>query len=87
MLGWCGHTENERLPNAGDSIRSLYQYLSRRVDQSDVQDASINMDGNPSIIMMVGLQGSGKQTGKLAKQLVEDGKKVMMVAAGLPSKP
>ena len=33
-------------------------------------DASINMDGNPSVIMMVGLQGSGKTTttGKLAKQ-------------------
>ena len=48
-------------------------------------DASINMDGNPSIIMMVGLQGSGKTTttGKLAKQLVEDGKKVMMVAADI----
>ena len=48
-------------------------------------DASINMDGNPSVIMMVGLQGSGKTTttGKLAKQLVEDGKKVMMVAADI----
>ncbi len=48
-------------------------------------DATVNTDRDPSIIMMVGLQGSGKTTtsGKLAKKLTEEGKKVLMVAADI----
>lgn len=48
-------------------------------------DTSINLEAKPSIIMMVGLQGSGKTTtsGKLAKKLQEEGKKVMLVAADI----
>ncbi len=41
--------------------------------------------GRPSVIMMVGLQGSGKTTttGKLARKLVEEGKKPLLVAADI----
>ena len=48
-------------------------------------DTTINLDAKPSIIMMVGLQGSGKTTtsGKLAKKLQDEGKKVMLVAADI----
>lgn len=48
-------------------------------------DASINLEQTPSIIMMVGLQGSGKTTttGKLANKLKADGKKVLLVAADI----
>jgi signal recognition particle subunit SRP54 len=48
-------------------------------------DASLNLDGSPALIMMVGLQGSGKTTtaGKLAKRLLAEGKKPMMVAADI----
>jgi signal recognition particle subunit SRP54 len=48
-------------------------------------DASIQLDADPSIIMMVGLQGSGKTTtsGKLAKKLLDEGKKPMLVAADI----
>ena len=48
-------------------------------------DASIDMSEQPSVIMMVGLQGSGKTTttGKLAKKLLEDNKKVLLVAADI----
>ena len=48
-------------------------------------DATVDMDSEPSVIMMVGLQGSGKTTtsGKLAKKLTEEGKKVLMVAADI----
>ncbi|MDT8415063.1 MAG: signal recognition particle protein [Flavobacteriaceae bacterium] len=45
--------------------------------------AGINLSGNPSIILMSGLQGSGKTTfsGKLAKYLSsKKGKKVLLVA-------
>ena len=46
-------------------------------------DTSINLDSTPSIIMMVGLQGSGKTTttGKLAKRLIEAGHRPLLVAA------
>lgn len=48
-------------------------------------DVSINTatKGNPTVIMMVGLQGSGKTTtaAKLAKHFAKKGKKPMLVAA------
>ncbi len=46
-------------------------------------DASLDLAGRPAIIMMVGLQGSGKTTtaGKLARKLMKDGHKPMLVAA------
>jgi signal recognition particle subunit SRP54 len=42
----------------------------------------IHFSGNPSVILIAGLQGSGKTTftGKLAKHLKSKGKKVMLVA-------
>ena len=41
-------------------------------------DTSLNLSATPSIIMMVGLQGSGKTTttGKLAKRLIEKSRKL-----------
>lgn len=48
-------------------------------------DATLDLSGSPALIMMVGLQGSGKTTtaGKLAKRLLAEGKKPMMVAADI----
>ena len=48
-------------------------------------DASVDLSGDPAIIMMVGLQGSGKTTtsGKLAKKLLAEGRKPMLVAADI----
>ena len=48
-------------------------------------DPSLNLDGKPALIMMVGLQGSGKTTtaGKLARRLLKEGKKPMLVAADI----
>ena len=42
----------------------------------------INLTGNPSIILIAGLQGSGKTTftAKLAKKLKKEGKQVLLVA-------
>jgi len=44
--------------------------------------ADINIDGNPSVILMAGLQGSGKTThsAKLANYLSKKGKSVMLAA-------
>ena len=49
-------------------------------------DTSLVLDqAKPAILMMVGLQGSGKTTtsGKLARMLVKQGKKPMLVAADI----
>lgn len=44
--------------------------------------SELNIKGNPAIILIAGLQGSGKTTfsGKLAKYLKDKGKKVLLVA-------
>ena len=50
------------------------------------EDSSLNLDSSkPALIMMVGLQGSGKTTtaGKLARKLMKEGKKPMLVAADI----
>jgi signal recognition particle subunit SRP54 len=46
------------------------------------QSVDINTKGNPAIILIAGLQGSGKTTftGKLATRLKGQGKKVMLIA-------
>ena len=45
----------------------------------------LSLTGKPSIVMMVGLQGSGKTTtaGKLARKLQKEGKKPLLVAADI----
>ncbi|MFN6081309.1 MAG: signal recognition particle receptor subunit alpha, partial [Bacteroidota bacterium] len=47
------------------------------------QTADVNLNGNPAIILMAGLQGSGKttHTAKLASFIKKKGKSVMMAAA------
>ncbi|MGN0015659.1 MAG: signal recognition particle protein, partial [Candidatus Gastranaerophilaceae bacterium] len=47
------------------------------------EDAPLDLSGNPSLIMMLGLQGSGKTTScaKLAMKFKKDGRKPLMIAA------
>lgn len=47
------------------------------------ENAPLNLDGHPSLIMMLGLQGSGKTTSaaKLAVKLKKEGKNPILVAA------
>ncbi len=53
------------------------------VDLMGPVDTSLELDGSPAIIMMVGLQGSGKTTtsGKIARKLLEEGKKPLLIGA------
>ena len=48
-------------------------------------DGGLELEGRPAVIMMVGLQGSGKTTtaGKLARYLQKQGKKPMLVAGDI----
>ena len=52
------------------------------VEMLNVGDTALNLSTKPSVILVIGVNGVGKTTtiGKIAKQLVEQGKKVMLVA-------
>ncbi|MFH1469147.1 MAG: signal recognition particle protein [Pseudomonadota bacterium] len=49
------------------------------------EEGALDLSARPAVVMMVGLQGSGKTTtaGKLAKNLLKEGKKPMLVAADI----
>jgi signal recognition particle subunit SRP54 len=53
------------------------------VDLLGSQNAALNLSGNPTSILMVGLHGAGKTTssGKLAKLLLKQGRQPLLVAA------
>ena len=52
------------------------------VEMLNVGDPALNLSTRPSVILVIGVNGVGKTTtiGKLAAQMVKDGKKVMLVA-------
>ena len=52
------------------------------VEMLNVGDAELNLATKPSVILVIGVNGVGKTTtiGKIAKQLVGQGKKVLLVA-------
>jgi len=53
------------------------------VDVLSVGDTQLNLSTSPSVILVIGVNGVGKTTtiGKIAKQLTDQGKKVLLVAA------
>ncbi len=53
------------------------------VDVLSVGDTQLNLSTTPSVILVIGVNGVGKTTtiGKIAKQLSDQGKKVLLVAA------
>ena len=53
------------------------------VDMLSVGDTALDLSTSPSVILVIGVNGVGKTTtiGKIAKQLTEQGKKVLLVAA------
>ena len=68
--GWCT-TEHARF--------GLKQILTEMLN---VGDTALNLSTTPAVILVIGVNGVGKTTtiGKIAKQLVDQGKKVMLVA-------
>ena len=61
-------------------VKIIYDEL---VDLLGATNAALNLSGNPSCILMVGLHGSGKTTssGKLARLLLKQGRQPLLVAA------
>ena len=53
------------------------------VEMLNVGDTALNLSTTPSVILVIGVNGVGKTTtiGKIATQLVREGKKVLLVAA------
>lgn len=68
------------LTRASDARNVLKDIL---VDMLNVGDTKLNLSTHPSVILVIGVNGVGKTTtiGKIAKQQVEQGKKVLLVAA------
>ena len=52
------------------------------VDMLNVGDTALNLSTNPSVILVIGVNGVGKTTtiGKIATQLTREGKNVLLVA-------
>ena len=52
------------------------------VDMLNVGDTQLNLSTTPSVILVIGVNGVGKTTtiGKIAKQMTDQGKKVLLVA-------
>lgn len=52
------------------------------VDMLNVGDTELNLSTKPSVVLVIGVSGVGKTTtiGKLAKQMTDEGKKVLLVA-------
>ena len=67
------------LTKAEDARAQLKQIM---VDMLSVGSTELPMSTDPSVILVIGVNGVGKTTtiGKIAKQLVEQGKKVTLIA-------
>ena len=72
-------TWEDRFRKGDEARRGLIQVLTKLLDAGDT---GLKLETRPSVILMVGVNGVGKTTtiGKLAHQLKEQGKKVMLVA-------
>ena len=63
-------------------VKIVYDGLVDMLGGEDA-DTSLRIDSPPAVVMMAGLQGSGKTTttGKLAKRLAEKGRKKVLLAS------
>ena len=71
---------NDSLKTVEEAREALKDILT---DMLSVGDTALDLSTSPSVILVVGVNGVGKTTtiGKIAKQLTDQGKKVLLVAA------
>ena len=72
--------KEQKLKTTEDARGALRQVLAEMVT---VGDMSLNLSTQPSVVLVIGVNGVGKTTtiGKLAHQLKDEGKKVLLCAA------
>ena len=65
------------VPEAKEALKAIL------VDMLNVGDTALNLSTKPSVVLVIGVNGVGKTTtiGKIATQLKNQGKNVMLVAA------
>ena len=70
---------NNNIKTVAQAKEALKEIL---VDMLNVGDTELNLSTKPSVILVIGVNGVGKTTtiGKIAKQQVDAGKKVLLVA-------
>ncbi len=71
--------KEQKLKDTGEAKNALKDILAEMLN---VGDTRLKLNTRPSVILVIGVNGVGKTTtiGKLAKQLSEQGKKVLMCA-------
>ena len=71
--------KEQHLKTTEDAKTALKEIL---VEMLNVGDTALNLATTPSVVLVIGVNGVGKTTtiGKVANQLVSQGKKVMLVA-------
>ena len=69
----------QRLKTTEEAKKALKEIL---VEMLNVGDTALNLSTNPAVILVIGVNGVGKTTtiGKIATRLVNEGKKVLLVA-------
>ena len=69
----------QHLKTPEEAKEALKQIL---VDMLSVGESELKLDSTPSVVLVIGVNGVGKTTtiGKIATQLVKQGKKVLLVA-------
>ena len=72
--------KKEKIEDEADVKKSLKEIMA---DILNVAEPKLNLDTTPSVILVVGVNGVGKTTsiGKIANNLVKQGKKVVVAAA------
>ena len=70
---------NENIKTVAQAKEALKEILVKTLN---VGDTKLNLSTTPSVILVIGVNGVGKTTtiGKIAKQLTDQGKKVLLVA-------
>ncbi len=70
----------EKLKSTEEARAALRTVLAKMVD---VGSAKLNLSAKPSVVLVIGVNGVGKTTtiGKVAHQLKQEGKKVLLCAA------
>ena len=70
---------NNNIKTVANAKEALKEIL---VDMLNVGDTQLNLSTKPAVILVIGVNGVGKTTtiGKIAKQQVDAGKKVLLVA-------